>query len=191
MLNKICFYLAMAGLSLSLFSCGAGLNRFSSVDGSPGGFNLIRSGQPDVAEVEELCKRGVTRIFALNGQAGRYSQVLADKCPRARVVYNQEQDPDTGLPRGFLESFDLAVQDAKASGEGILIHCYCGCHRTGRLAAYYRMKYQGWPAAQAIEEMMDLGKDMDEHPSLSAQVYAMEDHIKGRSCSQKSEYCIR
>lgn len=191
MQKKFRFYLAMVGLALPLFSCGTGLNRYSAVERADNGFGLYRSGQPDVAEVEALCKAGVTKIFALNGQAGRYAQALADKCPQAQVVYNHEQDPDSGLSREFLQIFDQAVQEAKATGKGVLIHCYCGCHRTGRLAAYYRMKYQGWTAEQAIEEMEAIGKDMDDHPSLPAQVLAMQEYINGRTCTQAANLCIR
>jgi tyrosine-protein phosphatase SIW14 len=39
----------------------------------------------------------------------------------------------------------------------VLIHCKAGLHRTGCLVAVYRMEYQGWSPAEAIEEMKDLG----------------------------------
>src|SRR5262249_48160148 len=35
----------------------------------------------------------------------------------------------------------------------VLIHCKAGLHRTGCMAAIYRMEYQGWTPRQAIQEM--------------------------------------
>ena len=39
----------------------------------------------------------------------------------------------------------------------VLIHCYRGVHRTGTYAAIYRMEFQGWSNADAIEELKALG----------------------------------
>jgi hypothetical protein len=179
------------GVLAAFSGCGSA-NRASSLDTSENGFAVYRSGQPEAKDIEEWCKLGVTKVFALNGQAGRYAQAMGEFCGgKATVEYNIEQDPDNAVTKDFLEKFDGSVAGAKASGEKILFHCYCGCHRTGRLAAYYRMKYQQWPAEKAIEEMLGIGKDMDNHPSLPEQVRAMEDYILNRPCSQKAEYCIK
>ena len=39
----------------------------------------------------------------------------------------------------------------------VLIHCMRGVHRTGAFCAVYRMEYQGWSNAKAIEELRDCG----------------------------------
>lgn len=39
----------------------------------------------------------------------------------------------------------------------VLIHCFRGVHRTGTYAAIYRMEFQGWSNADAIEELKALG----------------------------------
>lgn len=41
----------------------------------------------------------------------------------------------------------------------VLIHCFRGVHRTGTYAAIYRMEFQGWSHADAIDELRDLGYD--------------------------------
>jgi protein tyrosine/serine phosphatase len=46
----------------------------------------------------------------------------------------------------------LAVFDDPKSYP-ILIHCKAGLHRTGCMAAIYRMEFQGWTPQQAVEEM--------------------------------------
>jgi tyrosine-protein phosphatase SIW14 len=39
----------------------------------------------------------------------------------------------------------------------VLVHCMRGVHRTGAFCAVYRMEYQGWSNAKAIEELRDCG----------------------------------
>ncbi len=39
----------------------------------------------------------------------------------------------------------------------VLIHCKAGLHRTGVLAAVYRMEYQGWTRQEAYDELRDHG----------------------------------
>lgn len=188
-MQKINFFLAL-GVWLAFSGCG-NLNRLESLDEKENGFAFYRSGQPTDKDLDAWCDMGVQRIFALNGMAAAYAAQLVEKCPSARVVFNKLQDPDVGLTKEFIAEFDRSVQEAMALGEKVLIHCYCGCHRTGRLAAYYRMKYQGWTAEQAIEEMLRVGTNMGNHPSLPAQVRAMEDHIKKRACKQDAVNCLR
>ena len=51
----------------------------------------------------------------------------------------------------------------------VLLHCRAGLHRTGVLAAVYRMEYQGWTPAQAIDELKAYG--FGEFPCSSANDY--------------------
>lgn len=175
-------------VAVLLSGCG-GLDRLHQID-SDGAYSIYRSGQPDEDNVEEICELGVKKVFALNGEGRKYAEALRSKCPGAEVVYDLVQVPGISVGREFLEQFDAAVAEARAAGQGILFHCSCGCHRTGRLAAYYRMKYQGWTSDAAIEEMMEIGDDMDQHPYLPAQVKAMEEFIQGKPCTQPAEYCF-
>jgi hypothetical protein len=46
----------------------------------------------------------------------------------------------------------LAVMD-RPENYPVLIHCRAGLHRTGVLAAVYRMEYQGWSPAAAFREL--------------------------------------
>ncbi|HMC66026.1 MAG TPA: tyrosine-protein phosphatase [Gemmataceae bacterium] len=50
----------------------------------------------------------------------------------------------------------LAVMDDPAN-HPVLLHCRAGLHRTGVLAAIYRMEYQGWTPEQAIDELKACG----------------------------------
>ena len=46
----------------------------------------------------------------------------------------------------------LRVMDDPAN-HPVLVHCYAGIHRTGTLAAVYRVEYEGWDADAAIAEL--------------------------------------
>ena len=64
--------------------------------------------------------------------------------------------PDGTVPadqgvRQFLEIMD----DPK--NYPVLIHCFAGAHRTGAFCAVYRMEYQHWTNADAIQEVKDFG----------------------------------
>jgi len=173
-------------------SCARSNNPLALIDHDPAtGFAIYRSGQPEKDSVSQICDAGITVIFALNGKGEDYKADLRAACPDAQIVYNTAQKADSGVDQAFLKEFDRAVQAARVSGTRVMFHCGCGCHRTGRLAAYYRMRYNGWSAEDAIEEMNEIGKHMDQHPTLPGQVRAMEDYIHGRSCGQAPDSCVK
>ena len=35
----------------------------------------------------------------------------------------------------------------------VLVHCFAGIHRTGAMVALYRMEYERWPTAEALDEL--------------------------------------
>jgi hypothetical protein len=44
----------------------------------------------------------------------------------------------------------------------VLVHCRAGLHRTGTLAALYRMEYEHWSLDQALQELLENGFGMRE-----------------------------
>ncbi len=84
----------------------------------------------------ELCRRlGV-----------RFAFIAPDLIPRRQIP---EKRPEA------IERF-LAIMDDPDSYP-VLIHCKAGLHRTGALAAVYRMEYEGTSARAALREMLDHG----------------------------------
>ena len=85
----------------------------------------------------------------------------SELCRRLGVRY-QFIAPDLVHPSEAAEkhpqSIDhfLALLDDK-SNYPILLHCKAGLHRTGVLAAVYRMEYQGWTPGEAFREMKGHG----------------------------------
>jgi protein tyrosine/serine phosphatase len=93
----------------------------------------IRNSYIDITTTSEvqLCKQlGVQYVF-----------LAPDLISRKKI--------DSERPRA-IEQF-LAVMDNKENFP-VLIHCKAGLHRTGCIAAVYRMEYQGWSPAAALNE---------------------------------------
>jgi protein tyrosine/serine phosphatase len=98
----------------------------------------VKKGYFNRASVKEseLCKEmGIRYVF-----------IAPDLLPRRQAP--------PGRPAAVEEM--LKVYDDPANYP-ILIHCKAGLHRTGCMAAVYRMEYQGWSPEQAVEEMKDHG----------------------------------
>jgi protein tyrosine/serine phosphatase len=96
---------------------------------------------PDVRQNYFVCRP--TKESQLCGELGvRYVHLEPDLI-HPRLV--GEHRPEV------IEEF-LAVMDDPANYP-VLLHCRAGLHRTGCLAAVYRMEYEGWTPYQAIAEM--------------------------------------
>jgi tyrosine-protein phosphatase SIW14 len=76
----------------------------------------------------------------------RFLTIAPDLIPRAWVPEQRPRAIDE-----FLEVMD------NPENYPILIHCKAGLHRTGILAAVYRMEYQGWTREDAFRELRDHG----------------------------------
>lgn len=155
------------------------------------GFAIYRTGLPNLSDFKRLCKIGVTKMIVLSGDGSIEEKYAKQYCPQLEVIYNKRQSSRVALSREFLNQFDSWITDAQARGEKIAFRCKCGCHRTGRLAAYYQMKYQNLSAKDSIAIMYKHGKWMLFFPHLKPQVYALADYIRGRPCSQAAKHCVR
>ncbi|MBI3535623.1 MAG: dual specificity protein phosphatase family protein [Deltaproteobacteria bacterium] len=155
------------------------------------GFAIFRSGEPEEEDLAEFCRLGIQEIMVLSGNAEDVEWKYKDQCPALKVIYNTKQDSTVPLNKKFLSDFDAWVTDAKVQGKKIAFRCECGCHRTGRLAGYYQMKYQSLTYKDASVVMTGRGKYMDQKPWLYEQLKALEDYIYQRPCSVEKKYCVR
>jgi tyrosine-protein phosphatase SIW14 len=74
-----------------------------------------------------------------------------------RFIYVQLLNDDrAGKDRPMAIDDFLAVMDDEASYP-VLIHCKAGLHRTGVMAAVYRMEYNGWTREEALHELRSHG----------------------------------
>jgi protein tyrosine/serine phosphatase len=62
----------------------------------------------------------------------------------------------------------LSVMD-DPSNHPVLLHCFAGVHRTGAMVAVYRMQFDGWSNAEALEELRAGGyKNLDRELDVRA-----------------------
>lgn len=74
-----------------------------------------------------------------------------------RFIYVQLINDDrAGKDRPTAIDDFLAVMDDEANYP-VLIHCKAGLHRTGVMAAVYRMEYNGWTREEALHELRSHG----------------------------------
>jgi protein tyrosine/serine phosphatase len=129
---------------------------------------LYRAGQLDPDDLAlEIQRRGIRTVVNLGSRTNwdvevcrqtgaRYVDLPVGDvwCLAGVKAPNQDTAPEA--------PFDLAplwkiIEDPSA--RPVLIHCWGGKHRTGVVAALYRIRYQGWSAADAIAEMDLYGFD--------------------------------
>jgi tyrosine-protein phosphatase SIW14 len=91
----------------------------------------------------------------------RYVWIVPDLLPRDRIP---EERPKA------LDDFLKLMDDE--SNYPVLLHCRAGLHRTGLLAAVYRMEYQGWSRQEALRELNAHG--FGEFACSSANDYVMQ-----------------
>ena len=183
------FCLAVA-IAVGLSACNAAPRPFDAA--AETGFAVYRSGLLSAEELESLCREGVSEIVILDGTGGRRECEMRRRlCPQLRIRYSYPQEASIPLTEEFLEAFDGWIAEAQSSGTKVAFRCHHGWHRAGRLAAYYRMKFDGWSTEEAIAEMNEVGGMMWQHPYLEPQVEALSDLIAGRPCGQSLEYCVQ
>ncbi len=170
-----------------------GINNLHLVDtDSASGFTLYRLGEPSRDGIRGLCSLGVEEIAVFSGSAKEIEERYRDACPSLKVVYNVDHDSREPLSAGFLQEFDRWIAEAKNAGKKIAFRCDGGSHRTGRVAAYYQMKYRSLRAKDAWDLAKSRGAVMhivDKYSGLQEQFIALGEHVAGQECSQPG-YCV-
>ncbi|AYM79255.1 protein-tyrosine-phosphatase [Janthinobacterium agaricidamnosum] len=112
---------------------------------------LFRSAKLDSADVAQLQTLGVKTVISLRSFHSD-TQVLDGSGIRAvRIPINTWAIRD----KHVIETM-RSIRAAEQQGP-VLLHCLHGADRTGLMAAMYRMLYQGWPRAKAIDELKNGG----------------------------------
>lgn len=170
------------------------------------GFRVARTGAPNFKKFQELCKLGIRRmvVMSANGdiETGFANTEWGKKeCPGFKVIYNEEQRTGVPLSKTFLKQFDGFIAEAKKDGVGLAFRCNCGCHRTGRLAAYYRMKYLGKPAKESVHDQRKKAgiASLLYRKLVQIQIRALKDYIDDKPCSEAvkkletadQKYCVQ
>lgn len=155
------------------------------------GFEIYRASEPSAADMIRFCQLGITELMVLSGKGHRDEALARKHCPTLKVVFNEKTSARVALTTEFLADFDAWVMSSRAAGKKIAFRCYCGCHRTGRLAAYYQLRFMNWTTEAALQDMFEKGKFMFVYPELRAQVMALGQYIRGEACTQPAATCVR
>lgn len=110
---------------------------------------LYRSEQPEQEQFAELEKLGVTEVLSL-----REYHDDVDETENLPFTLHQLEIATGSLTPAQLTT---ALQVIKNRKGPLLVHCWHGSDRTGTVIAAYRIVFQGWSKAQAIDEMVQGG----------------------------------
>ena len=153
------------------------------MDSDKEGFALFRSGRPAIEQdIRDWCALGISEVMLLSGDPEKAEERWEGACPGLRVSYSVMQDVGRPVTEAFLRDFDEWIARARKEHRAVLFRCVCGCHRTGRLAAYYEMKYMQHSYDEVVQSMYERGKYMDQFPELPLQVAALQDYIADKPC---------
>lgn len=111
-------------------------------------FRSAQLGKDDVAELKALGIRNVVGLRAFHSDDDwlRKSGIKASRVK----IYTWAVDDDN------IVAALKAIRTAEKEGP-VLLHCWHGADRTGLVSAMYRLLYQGWSKAQALDELQNGG----------------------------------
>jgi protein tyrosine phosphatase (PTP) superfamily phosphohydrolase (DUF442 family) len=138
-------------------SAGGRPARWAAPAGIPGLENawrvspvLVRAEQPSAAGLVAAREAGIRTVIDLRAFHDDSAAAEAAGLRFIRVPMNTWHAEDEDVVRVM-----AALGDAH--GAPYLIHCQHGSDRTGTMVAMYRMVWQGWSRADAIDEMVHGG----------------------------------
>jgi protein tyrosine/serine phosphatase len=111
-------------------------------------FRSAQLGRDDVAELKALGIRNVVGLRAFHSDDDwlRKSGIKASRVK----IYTWAVDDEN------IVAALKAIRTAEKEGP-VLLHCWHGADRTGLVSAMYRLLYQGWSKAQALDELLNGG----------------------------------
>ena len=140
------------------------IDNFARVDA-----HLYRGAQPQGRDFADLRALGVKTIVNLTSDdADPAERAMAEA---AGLTYVHIPMTTHTVPTSAqLTQFLGLVNDS--AGAPVYVHCVGGRHRTGVMAAVYRMTHDGWTGAQAFKEMKQYKYGADFlHPEFKEFVY--------------------
>jgi protein tyrosine phosphatase (PTP) superfamily phosphohydrolase (DUF442 family) len=136
---------------------------------------LYRSGQLEPSDLaHEIERRGIKTVINLGSSQNtdaavcevkgiQYISIPAGDVWQMAGLPNPEHGGKV-FPKPDTDAVWRAIEGATT--QPVLFHCWGGTHRTGLVAAMYRIQYQGWDPDDAIAEMRLYGFD-DKDPKFA------------------------
>jgi len=112
---------------------------------------FFRGAQPKGEEYHKLAAMGIKTIIDLRDDPKEYAREL---CEHAGMKYINLPLSDKALPASDAPTKFLELINNRENWP-VYVHCAGGRHRTGAMAAVFRMAVQGWDINRAYQEMKD------------------------------------
>lgn len=140
--------------------------------------HLYRGAQPNLNELHELKKLGVTTIIDLRAESSGTAEQERVRAESLGIKFLRIPIGGFANPTNTeLAHFFEVVRDS--SSETIFVHCEFGKDRTGVMIAAYRIAFENWAPEKALTEMMDFGFNRRWHPSMITFVRNLPNRIQG------------
>ena len=149
---------------------------------------FYRGAQPLRGDYAALASLGVKTVIDLqaDGQPDEERFVRAAGMTFHRIPMTTRVAP---TEQQIAEFLGLVTDQA---AQPVYVHCAGGRHRTGVMAAVYRMTADGWTADQAFAEMKRYKFGMDFlHPEFKSFVYAYDGQLHRAAAPSQSVAAIR
>jgi protein tyrosine/serine phosphatase len=139
--------------------------------------HLYRGAQPDISNLAELKKLGITTIVDLRSESFRTRDLERARAESLGLHFVSIPVASFSNPTSaqLAQFFSLLRQTPP---ENIFIHCHFGEDRTGVFIAAYRIAFEKWSADQALSEMNAYGFNHLWHPSMITFVRQFPDRMQ-------------
>jgi tyrosine-protein phosphatase SIW14 len=107
---------------------------------------LYRCEQPERKNIPDLQKLGIRTILNLR----RYHDGPAEDLKEAGFTLIAEKMEADDLT---VDNLVAALRHIRTAPKPVLVHCWHGSDRTGSIVAGYRIVFQGWTPAAALDEL--------------------------------------
>ncbi|MGD8570916.1 MAG: tyrosine-protein phosphatase [Gammaproteobacteria bacterium] len=110
---------------------------------------LYRSAQPGLAAYREFHKLGVELSLDLRNEAFDAAKLRDMGIEQVHIPMNASSVT--------ADQVVAALKVIDNSQKPVVVHCQAGADRTGAVVAFYRIVFEGWSKAEAIDEMVNGG----------------------------------
>jgi len=150
---------------------------------------LFLGNMRDASDAEELRRLGIKFVLNVTAKPPVYA-------PEPDIVYKQLEASDDGvqnLKQFFEEAFEF-IDRAKASSNGVLIHCQAGVSRSPTIAVAYLMKYYPMAMSDAYKFVKRHRSIISPNLNFMGQLYEFEQGLRHEAearCNDANELDMR
>ena len=107
--------------------------------------DLYRCEQPGKTDIASLRALGIRSIFNLR----RWHSDSKDLAQAGFTLLTERMEADELT----VDDLVAALRQFRAAPKPVMVHCWHGSDRTGSVVAAYRIVFQDWPPAAALDEL--------------------------------------